>query len=107
MELHERIKQRRIETGFTQQQAADALETDRSNYAGYESGRRVPPPDKLKKMADLFNVSVDYLLGRSVVRRPDEIAAASGTSYDDLPPEAIEELNKYRELLKLKYGKEK
>jgi transcriptional regulator with XRE-family HTH domain len=105
--LPERLKILRKEKGFTQRQIADDLSIDQSNYAGYESGRRVPPPDKLAKLANLFGVSVDYLLGRSDIRRANDIAAASSETGYDLPPEALEELEKYKALLRLKYGNKK
>ena len=63
---------------------------------------RAPASDKLADTAKYFGVTVDYLLGLSEM---ESAAASSTTSYDDLPPEAIQELNNYREFLKQKYGK--
>ena len=65
-----------------------------------------PKADSLEKVAVFFSVSTDYILERTDIRNFYESAAASSTtSYDDLPPEAIQELNNYREFLKQKYGK--
>ena len=63
--LPERLKKLRKEKKVTQKEIAAELKIDQSNYAGYESGRRVPPPDKLIILADYFGVTTDYLLGRT------------------------------------------
>lgn len=50
---------------LTQQQVADDLKISRGTYGHYEIGRREPDFDTLEKIADYFNVTTDYLLGRS------------------------------------------
>ena len=59
-----RLKILRIKNEMTQWQVALYLHIDRTTYASYESGKRFPDAHILCKLADLFNVSVDYLLGR-------------------------------------------
>lgn len=60
-----RLKEIRITKGITQKQLAQHLEiTDRS-YQNYEYGNREPNFDTAIKLADLFDVSLDYLVGRS------------------------------------------
>lgn len=49
---------------LTQQDIADRLHMTRSTYAQYEIGRRVPDYETLEKLADFFEVSIDYLVGR-------------------------------------------
>jgi transcriptional regulator with XRE-family HTH domain len=49
---------------LTLQQMADTLHTGLRNYQKYESGDASPTLDGLVKIADLLNVSTDYLLGR-------------------------------------------
>ena len=63
--FHERLKQLRKETGETQKQMADFLELTERTYRAYEAGDIDPPSSKAAKLADHFNVSLDYLLGRS------------------------------------------
>lgn len=53
----------RTETNRTQQQIADYLEIDRSNYSKYELGKLTLSVDMLIKLAKLYNVSADYILG--------------------------------------------
>ncbi|MCR5791348.1 MAG: helix-turn-helix domain-containing protein [Lachnospiraceae bacterium] len=48
---------------MTQAQLAEKLGITQRNVSYYESGERIPPADVLKKIAILFNISVDYLLG--------------------------------------------
>lgn len=59
-----RIKEAREMRGLTQQSVAEHLGIGRVSYARYETGARKPNPQTLALLADLFNVSADYLLGK-------------------------------------------
>ncbi len=59
-----RLKQLRMERNIRQKEIADYLGITVSAYGNYELGQRQPNFEILCKMADFFNVSVDYLLGR-------------------------------------------
>lgn len=59
------LKSLRKTKKYNQQQVADKLGITRQAYTNYESGKRVPEVQTLEKLAQLFDVSVDYLLGRS------------------------------------------
>lgn len=61
----ERIKQLRRQKGLTQKRVADSLGIGQTTIANYENGTRFPDLDKLSEIADLYEVTVDYLLGRS------------------------------------------
>lgn len=50
--------------GFTQQNMADKLEISLNAYQKYEQAERSPSLECLVKIADIFNVSIDYLLCR-------------------------------------------
>lgn len=65
MKLSERIQEQRKETGKTQQEMADFLGVKIRVYQYYESGGRKPTLDNLIVLADFFDVSLDYLVGRS------------------------------------------
>lgn len=71
-----RLERLRSEHEYTQQQVADNLGVGRSTYNQYERGRITPPTDVLMRIAGLYNVSMDYLMGRTPERRivGDEIA---------------------------------
>ena len=61
----QRIEDLRIDHDLTQQQVADFLGCQREVYRRYEKGTRTIPVEFLIRLADYYNVSVDYLLGRS------------------------------------------
>ncbi|MCQ6530528.1 helix-turn-helix domain-containing protein [Bacillus mycoides] len=68
----QRLKALRLEKGMTQQQLADVLEIEKSNISRFESGKQSPSSENTVKMAKLFNVSVDYLLGLSAHKTLDK-----------------------------------
>lgn len=59
----ERVKELRIENNLTQKQLAEKLQTTNSSVCDWEKGRSQPDLKTLANMAQLFQVSVDYLLG--------------------------------------------
>ncbi|MCG0275625.1 MAG: helix-turn-helix domain-containing protein [Thermosediminibacteraceae bacterium] len=69
MMIGERIKSLREERKITQQELARYLGVSQKTISNYENGERSPDPDTLRKIADYFDVTVDYLLGRSNHRR--------------------------------------
>ncbi|SHE11839.1 HTH-type transcriptional regulator immR [Chlamydia abortus] len=66
MKYGRRIAKLRENKGFTQEQMAQFLNISRASLSHYEKNRRRPDVETLKKMADLFQVSTDYLIGRKV-----------------------------------------
>ncbi|MCQ2016755.1 helix-turn-helix domain-containing protein [Clostridium butyricum] len=63
--LGERIKLLRKEQGITQDQLAEYINVSRSSVNGYENDGVEPSLNVLVKIADKFNVSLDYLLERT------------------------------------------
>ena len=59
------LRRLRDSAGLYQKELADRLGVERSTITAYERAARFPPPEKLASIADFFQVSVDYLLGRS------------------------------------------
>lgn len=66
--LTERLVQLREERKLTKKQMAEFLKINQSTYGKYELGKREPDIEKIIELADYFNVSTDYLLGRSDIR---------------------------------------
>jgi len=66
----ENIRSLRIDRGLTQKQVAQHLGISQNTYSQYEIGVLNYPVDALVKLADLYEVSVDYLLGRTTVKAP-------------------------------------
>ena len=60
-----RIRDLREEADLTQAQVGKAINVPQRTYAYYESGERMIPPQVLCALADFYQVSVDYLLGRT------------------------------------------
>ncbi|WP_341877629.1 helix-turn-helix transcriptional regulator [Defluviitalea saccharophila] len=60
-----RLKELRTEKNLTQKDIANLINLSPSTVGMYEQGRRDPDTETVKTLADYFNVSVDYLLGRS------------------------------------------
>lgn len=59
-----KLKELRKAKGITQEIFADEFNISRGTIAMWETGKREPAHETLLKLADYFNVSVDYLLGR-------------------------------------------
>ena len=80
MTLGEKIKKARIENGLTQEQLADKMMVSRQAITKWESDRGIPDVSNLKVLAQLFNVSIDYLLDDgstidiNVIREPIDIS---------------------------------
>jgi len=70
--LGERLALLRKEKGLTQEELAQALNITRSALSLYEIGKRDPDTETLRKIAEFFNVTVDFLLGRTDIRNPEE-----------------------------------
>jgi transcriptional regulator with XRE-family HTH domain len=81
MSLGERLSQLRKKTNWTQDDVARKLGIARTTYAMYEQGRREPDAETLSQLAELFEVTVDYLLGRENV--PDNTSTDSPISPEE------------------------
>ena len=65
MEFSERLKKLRKDTGLTQVDVASKLGISQQAYASWERGIKKPTQENLVKIAQVLNVSVDYLVGNS------------------------------------------
>ena len=61
----QRLEDLRIDHDLSQQDVADRLGCQREVYRRYEKGIRTIPVDFLIRLADLYGVSLDYLVGRT------------------------------------------
>ena len=73
-----RIKYLRVRNGMTQKDLATLLNIGNNTLSQYESGKRVPGDDVKLKIAAIFDVTVDYLLG--LTNDPGGVASNSDTS---------------------------
>ena len=65
IQMRLRIRDMREDNDFTQKQISEILNCDQSLYSKYERGEREIPLVLVIKLADYYNTSIDYLVGRS------------------------------------------
>jgi transcriptional regulator with XRE-family HTH domain len=93
-----RLRLLREEKDMAQKELAAVLKVSQSAVGKYENDQRTPSPTAIVKLAVLFDVSTDYLLGHSDIRNPLQ------TEYPGLPEEAVKEIETFKEFMKYKYG---
>lgn len=65
-----RLKDLREDLDIKQKDIADYLNIRQNTYSQYENGQRQLPVDVLSKLADFYNVSTDYILERTEIKKP-------------------------------------
>ena len=68
MKKYERIRNLREDMDMTQTQVGEYLHISQRSYAHYEAGTREMPIDILMEIADLFEVNIDYIVGRTNIK---------------------------------------
>ena len=84
--MKDQLQELRKEKKFTQEEAANQFGVKLSTYQKYERDAISPPYDILIKIADFYNVSTDYLLGRTEIK-----AMAGGSPEEQLDVTAAEQ----------------
>lgn len=109
MNFGNRLRKLRNEKNLTQAELAKILAIGESTISFYESNKRQPDYDTLTRFADFFDVSVDYLLCRSSIRKIDGTLAAHRTDdpTTELPEEARRSLEEFQDYIFKKYGVKK
>ncbi len=97
MSLGKRLKEARERCGLSQKQAAQKLNITNKALSTYERDFRDPDTGTLKRLAELYNVSTDYLLDR----KPNKTS-----KLDKTVNEALEELKNEETLLFMKNDEE-
>lgn len=102
-----RLKELRKKKELTQAELSKLLNCSLSKIAMLETSKREPVKEDLLRISEFFNVSVDYLLGKTSIENyitTDEISKII-KSYESLPKEAQEHINSYIEFLVDRYKK--
>lgn len=102
----ERLKRLRLKKKVSQQEMADLLGITRQGYAKYENNHSEPSFDVLQKISSFFDVTTDFLIGRSddPDRTEDEEFEAFAKDpdlerwYRKLPESSEEDLRKLRQM---------
>lgn len=108
MNFGEKIKQLRLENKWTQEEVCTKLNISSGALSRYETGMYEPKSlDLVKDFANLFNVSTDYLLGKSDVRNPDkeEFHFAYHKEMNGLTDEEIADALRFYKEMKSKINK--
>lgn len=83
----ERLRSLRQEKGWSQQRLADELKLSKSSVNMYERGEREPGFETMESIADLFNVDMNYLYGRTDIKIADPIVRNdTHTPQKPIPP---------------------
>lgn len=101
----DRIKQLRKQKGLTQKEMAEAVGVGVSTVAMWESGKRTPSFKLLNDLSDLFDKSIDYILGTSDDDRSPKLNDAQIEQFGtwEIQSELIDILRQYLQLDE--YGK--
>lgn len=103
-----RLRFLRNEKGESLEKIANYLSVTMQTISNYETGKRDMTPDTILKLAEYFEVSTDYLLGKSDIRNPeeqikDEFQFAYHKETEGLSEEEIKEALEFYK--RIKYGK--
>lgn len=64
-----RLKYYREKYGFTQQEISNQLSIKQSTYANWERGHRVPDINAIANLADIYQTTIDDILGRTDIKK--------------------------------------
>lgn len=89
------LKNLRKNNNKTQLELSKLLNVTKSTISMYERNQRTPSPDILKKYAEIFDVSVDYILGNNEAKKGEDYATINvyGSIPAGVPIEAIEDIS--------------
>ena len=68
--MYPRLRDLREDRDLSQREVAKLLEMSQTGYSKYETGENDIPTSVLQRLSDFYNVSVDYLLGRTNQKAP-------------------------------------
>lgn len=106
--LSSRLKALREKKDISQKELAKIIGVSQQAIGSWEVGRTAPAPELIIKLADYFDVSSDYLLGRindrNLISKGNETKVCPTFDVSDLPDEAIRQIQEYIEFIKMKYN---
>ena len=98
MTLSETIKTERLKKGLSQAKLGEILNVSQQAVAKWEKAIAEPDSTALKTMANLFEISLDYLLGHNEITPEERAAGASETKKISITPIEDEMLYLFREI---------
>jgi transcriptional regulator with XRE-family HTH domain len=100
--LSDRLEILRTEKGLTKKEMAEYLKIAQSTYGKYELGKREPDLETIKKLAEFFNVSVDYLIGHTHIRNVAEETCNSQNEDKEWTQEELNEIKMFKDFIKMR-----
>ena len=101
-----RIKELRLAKQLKQVELAQIIGMSQSSLSGYESGKIEPDQDTLVRLSKIFDVSIDYLLGISDIKKASTLEQVDAKELqllkdlvDQLTPDQQQELLRYGQYL--------
>jgi len=103
--LGDSLRNAREAKNLTQKEVAKKTGINNKTISNYENDVSSPDPNALRTFADVYETSVDYLLGRAEIRKESDPVTKEYLYINvaGLPDTAIKQVEEYVELLKLKY----
>lgn len=86
-----RLKELRIERNELQEDIGKIIGVSGRAIGNYETGKRKMSPDKITKLAKYFNVSIEYFLGESAIRNPEELKNVQFANHGGLDTKGLDE----------------
>jgi transcriptional regulator with XRE-family HTH domain len=83
MNFIKRFKEERLRLGLNQVEIAKIFNVSKQTVSNWENGKRSPDTETLIKLADMFGVSVDYLICRTDKRNESDLDCSDNFSSDD------------------------
>ena len=95
------------ESELSQEEFGKKFSASKGQVFNWRSTRGEPDSETFKKIASSCNVSVEWLVGNTNTRTPIIVLAANrdDNNMDDLPDEAIKQIESFKEFIRTKYGK--
>ena len=87
--FNENLKEARLKSGLSQKELSENIGVAKSTYSLYESGKREPNVDTIKKIASLLNVSADTLLG---IEEEKPLTIAAHFDGDEYTEDELDEI---------------
>lgn len=106
MNFQDRLRELRKERDYKQEDIAEKLNISPSAYGFYEQGKTIPNATTITFLANLYDVSSDYLLGRVDIRKAsapeDNLTIAAHHNGNRWTQEELDEIERFKEYIKSK-----
>jgi transcriptional regulator with XRE-family HTH domain len=100
------IKKARETAKFSQKEVALTLKVSPPTVSEWESGKKNPTVENLKKLSELFSCSIDYLLGKTdifnIYEEENELITIAAHHEGEWTEEELEDIEKFKDYIKSK-----